>query len=73
LINGRESRSAECGTEQFGLPEYWIVGPESRTIEVFALVSGSYAVPSRAQGGDVPASKVPSGFKLSFADLDRPG
>ncbi|HLH56063.1 MAG TPA: Uma2 family endonuclease [Verrucomicrobiae bacterium] len=56
--------------EQFRLPEYWIVDPESRTIEVFALVGGSYQVHSRGQGKEQVSSRLLKGFKLTFEDLE---
>ena len=55
--------------EQFGLPEYWIIDPDSETIEVFALVKGVYQVHSRAVGAEIAKSKLLSGFNLAFKDL----
>jgi Uma2 family endonuclease len=55
--------------EQFGLPEYWIVDPDSETIEVFALVKGVYQLHSKATGADVAKSKLLAGFKISFREL----
>jgi Uma2 family endonuclease len=66
----RDRVSKKSLYEQFGLPEYWIVDPESRTIEVFVLVKGAYALHSRAEGEAVATSKILNGFKLSFADLE---
>jgi len=57
--------------EQFGLPEYWIVDEESRTIEVFALVKGVYQLHSRGTGTEAAKSKLLSGFKVSFGELER--
>jgi len=34
--------------EQVGIAEYWIVDPESRSIEVFSLAKGVYQLHSRA-------------------------
>lgn len=55
--------------EQFGLPEYWIVDPDSETIEVFTLVKGVYQVHSRAVGALRAKSKLLSGFSVAFKDL----
>lgn len=55
--------------EQFGLPEYWIVDPDSETIEVFVLVKGVYQVHSRAVGAQTAKSKLLSGFNIAFDDL----
>ena len=55
--------------EQFGLPEYWIVDPDSKTIEVFALIKGVLQLHSRAVGSQTAKSKLLSGFSLTFKDL----
>jgi len=55
--------------EQFGLPEYWIVDPDSRSIEVFALVSGSYQLHGKASGAEDVGSKLLTGFGVCFNDL----
>lgn len=55
--------------EQAGVAEYWIVDPDSETIEVFALVKGGYELHSRAQHAEVAKSKLLSGFRIAFHDL----
>lgn len=55
--------------EQFGISEYWIVDPESRAIEVFALVKGVYQLHSKATESSSAKSRLLSGFKASFSDL----
>lgn len=55
--------------EQSGLPEYWIVDPDPRTIEVFALVDGAYRLHSKATVGGKVRSKLLPGFEISFSDL----
>jgi len=55
--------------EQAGLQEYWIVDPDSETIEVFALTGGVYQLHSRAARGQTAESKLLSGFGLSFKEL----
>ena len=55
--------------EQFGLPEYWILDPDSQTIEVFALVKGVLQLHGRVVGGQVAKSKLLSGFTISFKHL----
>jgi Uma2 family endonuclease len=57
--------------EQAGLPEYWIVDPDSETIEVFALVKDVYQLHSRATGAQTAKSKLLSGFGISFRKLLR--
>ncbi len=56
--------------EQFSLPEYWIVDPESRTIEVFALAAGVYQRHARAEGGQTVSSKILPDFSVSFNQLE---
>lgn len=55
--------------EQAGLPEYWIVDPDSETIEVFALTGGVYQLHSRAARGQTAKSKLLAGFGISFKEL----
>jgi Uma2 family endonuclease len=57
--------------EQAGLPEYWIVDPDSETIEVFALTGGVYKLHSRANRGQTAKSKLLAGFSISFKQLLR--
>ena len=55
--------------EQFGLPEYWIVDPDSRSIEVFALVTGSYQLHDKGANAKMVGSKSLPGFEISFNEL----
>jgi Uma2 family endonuclease len=55
--------------EQAGLPEHWIVDPDSETIEVFALAGGVYQLHSGARRGQTALSKLLPGFGLSFREL----
>jgi len=55
--------------EQFGVAEYWIVDPESRAIEVFALVKGVYQLHSKGTETTAAKSRLLSGFKISFREL----
>lgn len=55
--------------EQVGIAEYWIVDPESHTIEVFALINGSYQLHGRGIDAEAVQSKLLSGFKISFNEL----
>jgi Uma2 family endonuclease len=57
--------------EPAGLPEYWIVDPDSETIEVFALAAGVYQLHSRANRSQKAKSKLLPGFGISFKELLR--
>lgn len=55
------------------VPEYWIVGPSERVIEVFVLENGDYRLLGAFQGDDILPSQVVPGWsvpvKLLFAFL----
>jgi len=55
--------------EQVGIAEYWIVDPESCTIEVFALTKGAYQLHCRTADAGTAKSKLLSGFGVSFNEL----
>ena len=55
--------------EQAGLPEYWIVDPDSKAIEVFALAQGIYQLHSRAAQSQTATSQRIAGFGISFKKL----
>lgn len=55
--------------EQFGLPEYWIIDPDSRSIEVFALTRGAYELHVRAADNKPAGSKLLPGFAAAFSQL----
>lgn len=48
-----------------GIPEYWIVDPESRSIVVLTLNGDAYAELGRFTAGQVAVSKVIDGFAVS--------
>lgn len=55
--------------EQVGIAEYWIIDPESRAIEVFALTQGVYQLHSRGVDAELAESKLLPGFKTAFGQL----
>ena len=57
--------------EQFSLPEYWSIDPESRSIEVFVLVEGAYHLHCKAAEDHPATSKLLLGFAVSCDALVR--
>jgi Uma2 family endonuclease len=55
--------------QEAGVPEYWMVDPDARTVEVYVLKDGRYAELCRGGVGDVVGSVAVQGFKLKVADL----
>lgn len=55
--------------EQFGAPEFWIVDPNNRSIEVYQLQENRYKVFSFAAGNGTVQSSVLEGFELEVADI----
>jgi Uma2 family endonuclease len=58
--------------EDAGVPEYWLVDPESRTVEVHVLESGKYVERSRGGVGDAIGSAALPGFRVNVAGLFMP-
>lgn len=52
--------------EQYGVKEYWLVDPDSRSIEVFTVVKGAYRLHSKAATGQTARSKLLAGFTLTW-------
>ncbi len=64
----RVDKKALC--EQFGVAEYCIVDPDSRLIEVFTRANGTYELPTRGVGAEKVDSKLLTGLKGSFQQLE---
>jgi Uma2 family endonuclease len=58
--------------EQYGVREYWIIDPESKTVEVLALDSGRYVLSARCGMGQIASSRLLSGFQVSVDPLFAP-
>ena len=55
--------------EQSGLPEYWIVDPDSRSIEMFVLQNGNYQLQGKGSDAEIVRSKLLVGFEVAFSEL----
>ena len=55
--------------EQHGVREYWIIDPESQTVDVLALVNQRYELAGRSRLGETAASRLLPGFELPLDAL----
>jgi Uma2 family endonuclease len=54
---------------EIGVREYWIVDPDERTVEVFALQAGRYALVDRFGVGDTLHADLLAGFEVDVEDI----
>lgn len=57
--------------EEAGVPEYWIVDPRARTIEVFVLEEGEYVLLGLWGVSERASSRVLAGFEVPVATIFR--
>jgi len=55
--------------EQYGVKEYWLVDPDSRTLEVFALVKGAYRLHAKATAAQTARSRLLSGLTVTWPQI----
>lgn len=53
----------------YGVPEFWRVNPEARTVEVFRLKEGAYELEASLSFGEVLTSPLFPGLNLPVASL----
>jgi len=54
---------------QAGIPEYWIIQPETRTVSVFTLDAKSYKLAAQSMPGQRASSRILPGFEVAVDDL----
>ncbi|MBF0555441.1 MAG: Uma2 family endonuclease, partial [Nitrospirae bacterium] len=55
--------------EKYGVPEYWIVMPEQKKIEIFTIEGDKYKLFTAAAFEGVVTSKVIEGLKVNIEDV----
>lgn len=59
--------------ERAGVPEYWIANPKTRSVEVFTLSGGEYALLGQFAGDETLESGVLAGLKIITSTLFTAG
>jgi Uma2 family endonuclease len=54
---------------RFGVPEYWIVAPELKLIEVFSLEGGTYKLNNFALESGTVTSRLLPGFSVALETI----
>ncbi len=65
----RDRREKYSLYERFGVPEYWIVDPESESVQVFRLADGRYSAPMELHRKDVLESPHLPGLSIPLSDV----
>jgi len=58
--------------ERAGVPEYWIVDPKARLVEVYTLARGEYALLGQYTGDEMVTSNVLAGLQIKASALFLP-
>ncbi len=63
----REEKFSEYA--QAGIPEYWIIDPDERTVEVFVLQNNHYVLQGRFRPGQTVRSTLLPDFEVTVDDI----
>ena len=58
--------------ERAGVPEYWIVEPKARLVEVYTLARGEYALLGQYTGDEIVTSQMLAGLQVKASTLFLP-
>lgn len=57
--------------EQHGIKEYWLIDPESETVDALWLVNSRYELAMRCGPAEIATSQILPGFEVSVRTLLR--
>jgi Uma2 family endonuclease len=66
---GRDLTSKRDLYARFGIPEYWIVDPESASVEVLTIEGDAYARSGLFRRGDTLRSDLLEGLELALSEI----
>ena len=52
-----------------GVREYWLVDPEKKTVEIYALKQGAYVLIDKYNTNQIAKSEILPGFNVNVNDL----
>ncbi len=58
--------------ERSGVKEYWIVDPETKSVEIYSNIEGRFSLSVEAEEKGKVRSLLPEGFELDIDEIFRP-